>query len=169
MSKTVHFKRPALYRIVIFALWYGSGSGGSKRLIFKGRACTESSYWGFGTGPGFGEVQNGSFIQAALVQNRHFWALALVTACQVMSRRVTSRLVASCRVMPCHVMSYHGMSRHVTSRHVRSCHVMSRHVLSRVAIPCRIMACHDTSCHVTSCHVMLCRVMSCHVMPCMTS
>ena len=31
-------------------------------------------------------------------------ALALVIACQVMSRHVTSRLVASCRVMPCHVM-----------------------------------------------------------------
>ena len=50
----------------------GPGSGGSKRLIFKGRACTESSFLDFGTGLGFGEVQNGSFIKAALVQNRHF-------------------------------------------------------------------------------------------------
>ena len=25
VSKTVHFKRPALYRIVIFSLWYGPG------------------------------------------------------------------------------------------------------------------------------------------------
>ena len=32
--------------------------------FFKGRACTESSFFGFGTGPGVGE--------AGLVQNRHF-------------------------------------------------------------------------------------------------
>ena len=50
----------------------GPGSGGSKRFIFKGRACTESSFLDFGTGPGFREVQNGSFIKAAIVQNRHF-------------------------------------------------------------------------------------------------
>ena len=56
----------------------GASTGGSrrsgepKRFIFKGRACTESSFLDFGTGPGFGEVQNGSFIKAALVQNRHF-------------------------------------------------------------------------------------------------
>ena len=29
----------------------GPGSGGSKRLNFKGRACTESSFLDFGTGP----------------------------------------------------------------------------------------------------------------------
>ena len=39
-------------------------SGEPKRLLFKGRACTESSFLGFGTGPGVGE--------ARLVQNRHF-------------------------------------------------------------------------------------------------
>ena len=49
----------------------GSGSGGSKRLIFKGRACTESSFLDFRTGSGFGEAQNGSFIKAALVQHPH--------------------------------------------------------------------------------------------------
>ena len=36
----------------------------TKRLTFKGRACTESSFLGFGMGPGVGE--------ARLVQNRHF-------------------------------------------------------------------------------------------------
>ena len=47
-----------------------AGTGGSrrsgepKRLLLKGRACTESSFLGFGTGPGVGE--------AGLVQNRHF-------------------------------------------------------------------------------------------------
>ena len=52
-SKTVHFKRPALYRIVIFALWYGSGLWRIKAAhFFKGRASTESSFLGFGTGPG---------------------------------------------------------------------------------------------------------------------
>ena len=43
------------------AFGVGPGSGLSKRLIFKGWACTESSFLGFGTGPGFGEVQNGFF------------------------------------------------------------------------------------------------------------
>ena len=115
MSKTVHFKRPALYRIVIFALWYGSGLWRIKTVHFKGRACTESSFLDFGTGPGIGEVQNGSFIKAALVQHRSFLSfgtgpgagepgscrivifgpLALVPACQVMSRHIASRHVAS--------------------------------------------------------------------------
>ena len=55
----------------------GASTGGSrrsgepKRLIFKGRASTESSFLGFGTGPGVGEVQNGSSLKAGLVQNRH--------------------------------------------------------------------------------------------------
>ena len=73
-SKTVHFRRPALYRILESSFLHfgtGPGSGGSKRLTFKGRACTESSFLDFGTGPGFGEAQNGSFIKAALVKNRH--------------------------------------------------------------------------------------------------
>ena len=48
--------RPALYRIAILGFGTGLGSGGSKRFIFKGRACTESSFLDFGTGPGFGEV-----------------------------------------------------------------------------------------------------------------
>ena len=52
-AKTAHFERPCLYRIVIFGFWSGSGGwGGPKRLLFKGRACTESSFLGFGTGPG---------------------------------------------------------------------------------------------------------------------
>ena len=45
MLKTVHFQRPALQRIVILRFGTGPGSGGSKRLIFKGRACTESSFF----------------------------------------------------------------------------------------------------------------------------
>ena len=45
-----------------------------KRPILKGHACTESSFLGFGPGPGVREVENGSFLKAALVQNRHFWA-----------------------------------------------------------------------------------------------
>ena len=64
-SKRLIFKGPGLYRIVIFGLWcrsglwqiktthfvifglwYGSGLwGGPKRLIFKGRACAESSFF----------------------------------------------------------------------------------------------------------------------------
>ena len=43
-------------------------------------ACTESSFLGFGPGAGVREVQNGSFLKAALVQNRHFWALVRVRA-----------------------------------------------------------------------------------------
>ena len=39
-------------------------SGEPERLPFKGRACTESSFLGFGTGPGVRE--------AKLVQNCHF-------------------------------------------------------------------------------------------------
>ena len=68
------------------ALW-----GDPKRLIFKGRASTELSFLGFGTGPVLAG-QSGSFLKAGLVQNRHFLALVLVTACQVMSHHVTSRL-----------------------------------------------------------------------------
>ena len=52
-SKTVHFKRPALYRIVIFALWYG---------------------------PGLWRIKTAQFLKAGLVQNRHFWALVRVWA-----------------------------------------------------------------------------------------
>ena len=74
--------------------------------------------------------QNGSFLKAGLVQNRHFWAVALVTACQVMSRHVTSRYVTSRRVASCRVISRHVTSRHVISYHVMSCHVISRFVMS---------------------------------------
>ena len=35
-------------------------SGGTKRLTFKGQASIESSFLGFGIGPGVGQVQNGS-------------------------------------------------------------------------------------------------------------
>ena len=45
-----------------------AGPNGS---FFKGRACTESSFLGFGTGPGVGEVPNGTFFKAGLVQHRH--------------------------------------------------------------------------------------------------
>ena len=55
-------------------------SGEPKRLLLKGRACTESSFLVFGPGPGVREVQNGSFLKAALVQNRHFWTLVRVRA-----------------------------------------------------------------------------------------
>ena len=55
-SKTVYFKRPALHRIVIFALWYGSGLWRIKTFFF---------FLFF-------------FIKAGLVQNRHFWALVRV-------------------------------------------------------------------------------------------
>ena len=51
----------------VIGLW-----GGPKRLIFEGRASTESSCLGFGTAPGVVEGQNGSFLKAGLVQNRHF-------------------------------------------------------------------------------------------------
>ena len=165
-------------------------SGEPKRPILKGRASTESSFLGFGPGPGgpkrllfhfwalvrvraFERSKNGSFLKAALVQNRHFLALgrvralerpgycrivifeplALVPACQVMSRHVTSRRVASCHVMSCHVMSCHVMS----------CHVMSRRVVSCRVVSCRVMSSQDASRHVTSRHVMSCHVMSCHV------
>ena len=56
-------------------------AGEQKRLILKGRACRESSFLGFGSGPGFGEVQNGSFETTGLVQNRQFSALVRVRAC----------------------------------------------------------------------------------------
>ena len=47
-------------------LGFGSGPGsGPKRVIMKGRACTESSFLGFATGPGVGEVQSGLFLKAA--------------------------------------------------------------------------------------------------------
>ena len=56
---------------------------GQNVSFFKGRACTESSLLSFRTGPGVGEVQDGSFLKAGLVQNGHFSALVLVTACHV--------------------------------------------------------------------------------------
>ena len=49
----------------------GPGSGGPKRVILKARVATESSFLGFGTGPGVGEVPNGTFLKAGLVQHRH--------------------------------------------------------------------------------------------------
>ena len=109
-SKTVHFKRPALYGIVIF-------------LRVRALADQNGSFLKAGLGLWYGsgryrEVQNGSFLKAGLVQNRH------VTSCRVTSRRVTSRLV---------------MSRHVVSRHVASCHVLSCHVLSRHDMSCHVM------------------------------
>ena len=65
---------------VALCFWDCRRSGEPKRPILKGRACTESSFLGFGPGPGVREVQNGSFLKAALVQNRHFWALVRVRA-----------------------------------------------------------------------------------------
>ena len=134
----------------------GPRSGGPKRVIFKGRACTESSFLGFGTGPGVGEVQNGSVLKAGIVQHGHLKALVLVTACQVMSRHATSRLVTSRHV--CHVTSRHTSRRvacvaawHVTQRHVLSCvcRVASYRVTS-----CLSMAPHGTSRRVASYRVM---------------
>ena len=123
-------------------------SGEPKRLILKGRACTESSFLGFGLGTGVREVQNGSFLKAALVQNRHFWALGRVRAFERPGSAESSFLSLwhwSLRVRSCHVTS-----RRVTSHHDMSCHVMS----------CHVMSCHVMSCHVTSRHVMSCCVAS---------
>ena len=44
---------------------------GPKRFILKGPPCIESSSLA---------DQNGSFLKAGLVQNRHFWALVRVRA-----------------------------------------------------------------------------------------
>ena len=73
-----------------------------KRFLFTSSACTESSFLGFGTGPGVGEARN-------------FDSLALAPACQVTSRRIVS----------CRIMTYPVMSCHVMSCRVMSCHVMS--------------------------------------------
>ena len=66
-SQNGSFLKGGLYRIVIFGVWLGSG------LWRDGRACTESSFLAFGSGPGSGGM-------AGLVQNRHFWALVRVRA-----------------------------------------------------------------------------------------
>ena len=72
-SKKGSFLKAALVQNRHFlAFAAGPGSAGSKRFIFKGRACTESSFLGFGTGPGVGEVQSGSFLKAGQVQHGHF-------------------------------------------------------------------------------------------------
>ena len=108
--------------------------------------------------------QNGSFLKAGLVQNRHSWALVRVRAlgrsktgeCRIVIFDLWhwSLRVRSCHVISCYVMSRHVLSRRVMSRHVTSCHVMS----------CHVMSCHVVSCHVMSCQVMSGQVMSCHVM-----
>ena len=49
----------------------------SGELIFRGRACTESSFLAFGAGPGSGRSKRLIF-KGGLVQNRHFWTLVRV-------------------------------------------------------------------------------------------
>ena len=52
--KRLIFKGRACTESQFLAFGSGPGSGGPKRVIFKGRVCTESSSLEFGAGPGSG-------------------------------------------------------------------------------------------------------------------
>ena len=80
---------------------------------FKGRASTESSFLGFGTGPGSGQVQNGQFLKAGLLQNRHVRPLVRVQNLLFFSFVFGAGL---------------RLGKFKTAQ--RSCHVTSRRVMS---------------------------------------
>ena len=145
-SKTAHFKGPPCIETSFWRFGTGPGSGGSKRLIFKGRACTESYrivIFGLWYPSGLWGGSKRILYKGRSSAESSF--LSFGTG-HCVSGHVPARNITSCRVM----------SRHVASCHVMSCHVMPCHVAS-----CRVMSCHVMSCHVMSCHVMSSHVMSC--------
>ena len=64
--KRLIFRGRACTELSFLAFAAGPGSGGSKRLIFKGRACTNRHFWPLVRVRALAD-QNGSFLKAGLV------------------------------------------------------------------------------------------------------